>query len=438
MAWKTVKIGTFLKESKILSTEPDADKRITVRLSVEWVEKRSLRNDSKWATKYYIRRAGQFIYGQQNLHKGAFGIIPEELDGFESSWDLPAFDIDTEKCRPEWLMYFFINWGFYRTLEKLAKGIGSKRIYANQLFDIDIPLPEILEQCSILEWIKQSEMEVLKFSAIGYKNIELIKSLRSSVLQDAIQGKLVPQNPEDEPASVLLEQIRKEKSELRKTGKFKKQKEFSPITKEEIPFELPTGWEWVRLGWLLPDYQNWVSSRGDSQGSMVTVLRLADIKNQSISLSNTREIIINEKDILKYWIKKNDILITRVNWSTDIVWQFILSENSIDAIYCDHFIRLRIKDSWINPRYLILVSKSVMNRQRISELFITTAGQKTVNQQHINSLLIPIPPISEQYRIIEKVEELLVYCDTLEASVWSASERSGRLLESVLGKVFSS
>lgn len=74
-----------------------------------------------------------------------------------------------------------------------------------------------------------------------------IRSLRSSILQDAIQGKLVPQDPTDEPAAVLLDRIRKEKEELAKVGKIKKQKELPPISPDEVPFELPKGWEWVRL-----------------------------------------------------------------------------------------------------------------------------------------------------------------------------------------------
>jgi len=92
--WKKVKLGSLLTESKILSENPDTDKRLRVRLNMLGVEKRPKTNDKEGATKYYKRKAGQFIYGKQNLHKGAFGIIPHELDGFESSLDIPAFDVE--------------------------------------------------------------------------------------------------------------------------------------------------------------------------------------------------------------------------------------------------------------------------------------------------------------------------------------------------------
>ena len=115
--WKKVKLGDLWKESKIESLNPDSNKRIKVKLNVLGVEKRSAKNDEKGATKYFIRKSGQFVYGKQNLHKGAFGIIPKELDNFESSSDIPAFDIIPE-CNPEWIYYFLKQGSFYKKLEK--------------------------------------------------------------------------------------------------------------------------------------------------------------------------------------------------------------------------------------------------------------------------------------------------------------------------------
>lgn len=89
--------------------------------------------------------------------------------------------------------------------------------------------------------------QVYDFERLSDDCTNLLSRLRSSILQDAIQGKLVPQDPTDEPAAVLLERIRKEKEYLAKAGKIKKQKELPPISQEEIPFELPDGWEWTRL-----------------------------------------------------------------------------------------------------------------------------------------------------------------------------------------------
>jgi len=169
----------------------------------------------------------------------------------------------------------------------------------------------------------------------------------------------------------------------------------------------------VRLNELLPEFQNGASSRGDVGGKSVTVLRLADIKNRRISLANTRQIPIAERDILKYHLQVGDILITRVNGSADIVGQFNLCEAAVDAIYCDHFIRMRASNQWIKPTFWALVSESSLMRGRIKELFITTAGQKTVNQGHIGSLQFGLPPLAEQSRIVTRVASLRRLCAEL-------------------------
>ncbi len=124
MNWRNVKLGELLTESRIPCDNPNPDRRIKVRLKVLGVEKRGLENEIEGATKQFIRKAGQFIYGKQNFHKGAFGIIPKELDGFESSADLPAFDVSKE-CLPEWLFYFFKCGNHYLELKKIARSCNK-------------------------------------------------------------------------------------------------------------------------------------------------------------------------------------------------------------------------------------------------------------------------------------------------------------------------
>ena len=155
--WQKVKIGEFLEESRVVSITPNPEKRIKVRLNVEGVEKRPIKKSVKGATKYYIRKSGQFIYGKQNLFKGAFGIIPEGLDGFETSADLPCFNVDKTICLPEWLVYFLKQGHYYKELEKITRGAGSRRISPKDFYKIEIPLPLIQDQKDILTKIKSNE-----------------------------------------------------------------------------------------------------------------------------------------------------------------------------------------------------------------------------------------------------------------------------------------
>ena len=201
----------------------------------------------------------------------------------------------------------------------------------------------------------------------------------------------------------------------------------------DAPYELPKGWRWQRLGELQPEFQNGAASRGDAGGQPITVLRLADIRNRRVSLAETRTVPIRREDIEKYLLRDGDILITRVNGSADIVGQFNLVEGGPRAIYCDHFIRLRVSRQVLEPHYLALFASCVMVRKRIGDLFISTAGQKTVNQGHIASLPIAIPPLRDQARIVARVNELMQLCDALEAKGRVEAQQHARLLETLLG-----
>lgn len=225
--WKKVKLGSLLTESKIVAENPNPNNRIRVKLNVLGVEKRPNTKDKKGATRYYIRKTGQFIYGKQNLHKGAFGIVPEELDGYESSSDIPAFDID-DSCYLEWIFYFFRKNNFYLKLEDLAKGVGSKRIHPKQIFDLEIYLPSKEEQKNILDEINKIELNnTILFQEIRVQE-ENLKKLRKSILQDAILGKLTQKwrdnNTPNESASDLLEKIKRKRNQLIKNKLIKKRK----------------------------------------------------------------------------------------------------------------------------------------------------------------------------------------------------------------------
>ena len=264
---------------------------------------------------------------------------------------------------------------------------------------------------------------------------EAIDALEQTLLQLAVRGLLVPQDPTDEPASALLQKIRAEKDRLIATGQIKRDKPLPPITDEEKPFELPVGWEWVRLLDLMPEFQNGASSRGDSGGQLITVLRLADIKEKRLSLADTRQIPIAAPDIAKYRLVEGDILITRVNGSADIVGQFNLCDRPVDAIYCDHFIRMRIDRRWFAPEFCALLGESALVRDSIKGLFITTAGQKTVNQSHIGSLRLPLPPLAEQSRIVTRVTALRRLCADLRQRLAEREAVQARLAEALVESV---
>ena len=147
--YKTKQVKDFLIESKIEGID-DINKRLTVKLNLKGITVRESKTiEIEGATKQFIRKTGQFIYGKQNLHKGAFGIIPKELDGYLTSSDIPSFDFK-EGIEPKWFYYYFARKSFYEKLENLSTGTGSKRISPKEFLNIKIIVPEFKEQHKIV------------------------------------------------------------------------------------------------------------------------------------------------------------------------------------------------------------------------------------------------------------------------------------------------
>lgn len=184
--WREVELGEFIKESRIPSESNDVNKRITVKLNLNGIEKRDVRgSESEDATNFFVRKAGQFIYGKQNLHKGAFGIIPDELDGFESSQDIPSFDF-TEKIIPRYFLYFLSQENVYLSLEKISTGTGSKRIHPESLYKVKYGFPEIAEQTAIAQVLQAADQEINLLQT----KAEKLREQKKGMMQVLLTGKV--------------------------------------------------------------------------------------------------------------------------------------------------------------------------------------------------------------------------------------------------------
>ncbi|MCU0443130.1 MAG: restriction endonuclease subunit S [Bacteroidia bacterium] len=183
--WNEMTIGDLIVESRIPSIDNDVNKRITVKLKLKGIEKRDVRgSEAEDATYFFIRKKGQFIYGKQNLHKGAFGIIPEELDGFESSQDIPAFDF-LKGVSPNFFMFFMSQEGFYQSLEKISTGTGSKRIHPENLYKVKVIFPSIEEQAAIAQVLQAADREISLLKA----KVEKLREQKKGLMQVLLTGK---------------------------------------------------------------------------------------------------------------------------------------------------------------------------------------------------------------------------------------------------------
>ena len=236
--------------------------------------------------------------------------------------------------------------------------------------------------------------------------------MKKAILQYAIQGKLVEQRPEEGTAEELYQKIQKEKQKLIKEGKIKKEKPLAEITEDEIPFDIPESWKWIRFGEIY-NLTNGLASRGQAGNPPCPVLRLADLSNNLVNTENVRKLNISEKEKLTHLVQENDLILIRVNGTRDRVGRAFLYKDKSPMSYCDHLFCGHALVSQINVEYIQLIFNSYFNRQQLKSEIKTTAGQNTISQESLKNVILPLPPILEQARIVEQINKMLPCCDRL-------------------------
>ncbi|UJF20711.1 restriction endonuclease subunit S [Shewanella sp. OMA3-2] len=261
-----------------------------------------------------------------------------------------------------------------------------------------------------------------KFSLYG------IKKLRELILELAVRGKLVPQDPNDEAASVLLERIAAEKAQLVKEGKLKKQKPLPEIDEDEKPFELPERWEWSKLGSLSSDihYGYTASAMHNSEG--LRLLRITDIQNDKVNWSTVPACDISLEKAKNYLLENDDILLARTGGT--IGKSYLVENINVEAIFASYLIRVRRIESMYASYIKVYLGSQLYWRQLYDNAAGT--GQPNVNATALKSLLFPIPPKEEQHRIVAKVDELMLLCDALEAQTEASISAHQTLVETLL------
>ena len=260
------------------------------------------------------------------------------------------------------------------------------------------------------------------------------KQLKNSILQWAIQGKLVPQDPNDEPASVLLDKIRQEKERLIKEKKIKRDKNASIIYRgednsyyekmlatgevkcidEEVPFEIPKGWEWCRLRDVIYPPKYGTSSKSLSNGD-VPVLRMGNIQDGEV-VYDKLVFSNNVEDNRKYLLQDGDLLFNRTN-SAELVGKTAIFKGNRHVIYAGYLILLRpIKT---NSEYLNYTFSSPYVRSYCKEVKTIGVQQCNINAEKVSQLLVPIAPFEEQMRIVDKIKEVLPSVDKYSISQYN-------------------
>lgn len=275
-----------------------------------------------------------------------------------------------------------------------------------------------------------------------FKNETSLETLDKLILDLAIRGKLVEQDPNDEPASELIKRIKAEKQRLIDEKIIKKEKSLPPIEEEEIPFNIPNNWEWVRLGNIIQVINGYAYKSNEYvKESKYQLIRLGNVKNNFLKL-NISEIYLDKTVIEKtdlQRIKENDILVTLTGTRgrRDYFYTVRVSENDLKSkeLYLNQRVgNLRIFKE-IESKYINILLKSGYILDKIFLTETGTANQGNIGTEEVKKLVLCIPPIEEQKRIVSKVEKLQsIIKDLKEIYIKNQSNREN-LKKSLLSEI---
>ncbi len=295
---------------------------------------------------------------------------------------------------PEFLLMIFKSkWFIDNGVRSFTGTAGQQRINKDYLRTFIMPFPPLAEQKRILAKIKELMPLVNQYAAASEKlnklNASFPDQLKKSILQQAVQGKLVPQDPSDEPASVLLKKIAAEKQKLIQEGKIKKQKKLPAITEDEIPFKIPESWEWARIGVVFN-----LQAGKNKKASQIFSKKTDIHKYPCFGGNGIRGYVDDYNRCGEYaLIGRQGALCGNINFAEG---KFYATEH---AVVVEHFANTDVTWSGYFLRALNL------------NQYATATAQPGLAVSNINNVLIPIPPVNEQKRIVKMIDKINAQID---------------------------
>ena len=321
---------------------------------------------------------------------------------------------------------FYIN---AISLEKYVTGSAQPKMTQDNMNSILIPLPPYNEQKRLSQHLDEIMAMVDRIEIGKIESIELISKAKSQILDLAIRGKLVPQDPNDEPASVLLERIRAEKEDLIKQGKIKRDKKESVIFKgednsyyekmadgklhcldDQLTFELPDGWEWCNLSMIGTTNIGLTYRPTDIEPGGIMVLRSCNIVNDQVDLSGLVRVKTTVRE--NQFAQKNDILICARNGSRSLVGKCALIPDLGEPASFGAFMAIYRTEYF---EFIVHYLRSSFFRSVFDDSNSTAINQLT--QDMLKRAIVPLPPLSEQRRIVEAIDAMLFELNQIEKSL---------------------
>lgn len=485
MGWKWMRLGNLTQKIGAGST-PKGGRNIYIEDGIKFIRSQNVYNDGL-RTKdiaYISEEINNKMFGSIvkakdlliNITGGSIGrccIVPENFDiGNVNQHVSIVRCIDYSIIN--YLHMVLISPYIFNFIMDVQVGISREGLSISKLASFAIPLPPLNEQKRIVEKVdllmllcdslekelqrkvKYSSLssksvfnsigncssleeleETLRFIIENFKELTLgddgVKELKNAILQLAVQGELVSQDPEDEPASVLLKKIKEEKERLIKEGKIKKEKPLPEISEGEKPYELPEGWRWARIGTIFITTSGSTPSRVRSDfydNGSINWVKTRDLNNRLVIKCEEKVSQTAVEECKLSILPINTVCIAMYGGSGTIGKCGILGvETTINQSVCGilpnelfYYKFLYYFILYVRPHWMNFASGSRID--------------PNINRNIIKNMLLPVPPLNEQKRIVEKVNSLMALCDELEKRIEKSKKYSQKLMEALLKDTF--
>lgn len=449
MSWKTIRLGEVLKQYRVthLVQNDSVYKQVTISkhhgVSLRG-EKQGIEIGRKRQFKIDLQKyPNTLLMIRQGVQDGGIGIAPSEVDGCIATENMPMFSI--ENIEPDYLKHFLQTEIFKKQLNMIqAVGSAQKAVHERELLKITMPLPPSLKQIEVVAGLNKAEAQLNQIDANLTRQQAQLTDLKQAILREAVQGQLTarwrntmegsnPPASKAETGAELLARIRAHKQKLILEGKLKKEKPLPPITPADIPFDLPDGWVWCRLGEVgsfmgggtpskdNPEYWNgtipWVSPKDMKVDEIETALD--SISEIAITQSSTKLIPVGS--ILM--VVRGMILAH--SFPVAITLKEVTINQDMKALV-----------PHTNLKEFIIICLKGFKQTILQNIDRSTHGTCKMDSDYLLNFPIPLPPISEQQAIVARVGSLLARADAVAERLAVARQQAGALRQAVLREAF--
>ena len=416
-SWQWIRIGSIEEINLGFTYRPEYTEEGVYFLSVKDISggKIDFQNAKKVSQETYDNaaygskpRKGDILFGRVGtMGKPQIIDVDEPFCIFVS---LGFFRDHTNIVIKEYISLWMQSFLFDKQVDQNVKGSAQRNLNTGWLKDFYIPFPPIEEQRRIVAKIEELLPFVDRYAASYEKleqfNAKFPEDMKKSILQYAIQGKLVEQRPEEGTAEELYKEIQEEKQKLIKEGKIKKEKPLAEITEDEIPFDIPDSWKWCYIGeLLLHNTGKAQNSSGSTNGTIRKFITTSNLYWNEFDFTKVKEMPFTDKELERCTVQKGDLLVCEGgDCGRSAVWNF-------DEEVCiqNHVHRLRPYKE-LDIYYFYYLFYFYKNTGKLRGRGVAIQG---LSNEAIHNVIVPLPPLEEQHRIVAKIEELLPYCNQL-------------------------